>query len=69
MAQSKKFYICGVDWQHELGETLVRVYASECHLKKETTCWKECGIVEITVDESNAKWLHPQDFDGQKGDK
>jgi hypothetical protein len=46
----KKVYVCGVDWQHEIGEAPdVIVYPSIESLKKHRTCWKECGIIELEV--------------------
>lgn len=50
---SKKLYgyICGTDttdiW---LGANDVRIYSSIKDLKKERTCWKECGIYRIPLD-------------------
>lgn len=58
---SKKIYVCGVDWQHEVGEASdVRMYASIKKLKQERSCWKECGIVELEV--SLGKWIEPQNL-------
>jgi hypothetical protein len=49
MAIIKK-YICGVDFQYELG------YASDIHfydsleeLMEKSKCWEECGIVELKI--------------------
>lgn len=56
-----KIYVCGVDWQHEVGEASdVKMYASVAALKRARTCWKSCGIVELEV--TLSKWIEPQDF-------
>ena len=57
---SKKSYVCGVDWQHEIGEgpNDIKLYSSLKVLKKERTCWKECGIVELDI--RVKKWVEPQ---------
>lgn len=59
---SKKSYVCGVDWQHEIGEgpNDIKLYSSLEVLKKERTCWKECGIVELEI--SVKKWVEPQNL-------
>lgn len=59
-----KVYMCGIDWQHELGQALGgnRVYASVEDLKQNRTCWKECGIVEVEVKLS--KWIENQNLYG-----
>jgi len=58
--ESEKVYICGVAYQHEVGETDVTVYPSVEYLKKEGVCWDSCGIVECEV--KGIKWVHPQDL-------
>lgn len=58
----KKAYVCGVDWQHEIGEVNdVKLYSSIEVLKEERTCWKECGIVELEL--SLVGWVEPQDLE------
>lgn len=64
MSEDKKiFYVCGVDWQHELGETKVMTYASVDQLKKEMKCTEECGIVELEA--ALVKWIMPQKIGGE----
>lgn len=51
---NKYLYICGVDWQHEVGEVLyiegkMPFYSSVSELKKSKPCWKTCGIVKIKL--------------------
>ena len=54
-------YVCGVDYQHEIGETCdVVLYASVEDLKAKRTCWKQCGIVELKIQIN--KWVEPQDL-------
>jgi hypothetical protein len=60
--RSKLIYVCGTDWNHEVGEVSdVQMYASVAMLKKEKACWKECGIVELKVTES--KWIVKENFE------
>lgn len=68
MSKIRKVYVCGVDWQHELGEALggTDCYPSIKNLKEEKSCWESCGIVEISLNNSNATWVESQDF--SKGD-
>lgn len=49
-----KVYMCQTDWLHEIGEApdlegRMPIYSSIEDLKKEKTCWDECGIVEIEL--------------------
>jgi len=60
----KTGYICGIAWQHEAGETDIKVYESIEHLKEKEECWGECGIVEISLEE--VKWVVPQNIRGDK---
>jgi hypothetical protein len=58
---SKKSYVCGVDWQHEIGECNdVKLFSSIKALKKARTCWEECGIVELEI--KVKKWVEPQNL-------
>jgi nickel-dependent lactate racemase len=58
---SKKSYVCGIDWQHEIGECNdVKLYSSIKALKKARQCWEECGIVELEI--KVKKWVEPQDL-------
>lgn len=59
-----KVYMCGVAWQHEIGETWVKVFPSVESLKAAHTCTNECGIVELDVEFS--EWVKPQDLFGVK---
>lgn len=62
--ESKYVYLCGVDWQHELGEEMFKpdvvVYPSVESLKKHRTCWQECGIVKLKV--TLEQWVEPQNL-------
>lgn len=55
-----KVYMCGVDWQHEIGETLTAVYSCVEDLKAKSPCWEQCGIVECEV--MLKGWVEPQDL-------
>ena len=58
--------MCGVDWEHELGEVPdhTKVYSSVKDLKRQRTCYKECGIVEVEV--KLVKWVKDQNIKGVK---
>lgn len=60
----KKLYLCGVDFQHELGEACggTKLYPSVEDLKENQSCWKSCGIIEIEVSETEYKWIEEQDL-------
>lgn len=59
--KTKKSYICGVDWQHEVEECNdVKLYSTVNALKKDRKCWKECGIVELEI--KVKKWIEPQNL-------
>jgi hypothetical protein len=55
-------YMCGVDWQHELGEASGgnRVYASLADLKHHCKCWDSCGVVKVSVE--MVEWVVDQDI-------
>ena len=61
---SKFVYLCGVDWEHELGEEMFKpdvvVYPSVKSLKKHRPCWESCGIVKLKV--TLEEWVEPQDL-------
>lgn len=58
-----RFYICGVAMQHELGETVVKTYPSVKVLKESSDCWRECGIVEVNLDEHKIFWVEDQQIE------
>jgi hypothetical protein len=68
---TKLVYVCGVDWQHEIGEEMYKpdvvVYPSVKSLKKHRSCWKECGIVELEIKVN--KWVEPQNLFSNKEEK
>jgi hypothetical protein len=49
----KTFYICGVAWEHHLGETPEMLYNTKKELKSKVPCWEECGIIKV---EMKGKW-------------
>jgi hypothetical protein len=70
MAESKSLYVCGVDWQHEIGNVKGwsgPVYGSVEECKKFSKCWEQCGIVEVQM--TLVKWHEPQDLFKKSGDK
>ena len=61
MPEQKTFYTCGVDWQHELGETITRLYKTEEAARKWFSCFPKCGLVRLEV---TAHWIEPQNLEG-----
>lgn len=62
----KKYYLCGVSFIHELGETNMDSFMFESleEFKEKRSCWTNCGIVEIEVEYgkppeeySSHKWI------------
>jgi len=49
MTKPIKAYMCGVAWQHEIGNTEVELFASVASCAKTRKCTDECGIVEVEV--------------------
>jgi hypothetical protein len=68
MTKSLTLYICGVDWQHELGEASdgTRVYPSLEAIQHHRTCVKQCGVVRVTAVVQEAEWVMPQNFRKRK---
>jgi hypothetical protein len=63
----KKLYSCGIDWQCEIGEApdlegKMPLYSTIEELKENRTCWKECGIVELSIKLN--RWVEPQNLIG-----
>lgn len=67
-----KKYLCGVSFQHELGECDdIHFYSSLEELKEKSKCWEECGAVEIEFEHIPAKyvshkWVIEQDLSYKK---
>lgn len=67
-SKTKTFYLCGVDWQHEIGEASdlegrQPLYSSVKGLKKKSPCWEECGIVKVEI--KLVRWVVKQDLFGK----
>jgi hypothetical protein len=60
-------YMCGVDWQHELGAAAGGnvVYASADDCRRRRRCTSQCGVVEVEV--RLVQWVDPQDFSTEAG--
>lgn len=60
---SKTVYVCGVDWQCEIGEASDgnKIYPSPQNLKKYGHGNSGCGIVECTI--SFNRWVEKQDYE------
>lgn len=71
-------YVCGVDYQHEFDHDpkCVHYYDSLEEIKEKSTCWHECGVVEVEFDGpgyptkredlKSVKWVVEQDFGRKK---
>ena len=55
-------YLCGVDWQHELGEAAdgTTFYPNLESLKHYRKCWEECGVIKVKVTFDDIEWVEPQ---------
>lgn len=62
--ETHKGYMCGVAWQHEVGETEVELYQSPEACRKARGCTNECGIVEVEV--RLRRWVRKQDIIGAR---
>jgi len=56
--EKRKFYMCLITWRHEVGATRTMLFDTLEELKEHHSCWKECGVVELTVD---AEEIIPED--------
>jgi len=61
--KSFKVYVCGVDFQHEIGNASDgnTIYPSVAALKAHAKCWKGCGIVELNL--TLSKWVVEQNYE------
>ncbi len=60
--ESKVGYLCGIAWQHEVGEAdKVELYGSLEDAKADHPAYEQCGIVKVLV--SEVEWVVPQDLD------
>ena len=48
--KGKTLFMCGTDYEHELGEIATQLYASVDELRAERKCLHECGIVAVRVE-------------------
>lgn len=51
MSEKREGYMCMIDFDHELGEAMGgnKIYPSVADLKRNHKMWKECGIVEVSI--------------------
>ncbi len=46
-------YVCGTDWTCEIpwnrDACFPEIYRTQAALKRDRSCWKECGIYEVEV--------------------
>ncbi len=59
-----ELFIDGVDWEHEIpnaswGNT---IYYGLEDLKEHNKCWKECGVVKVTLEVKKVEWVEAQNF-------
>jgi len=62
--KTKTFYMCGVGFQHD---PKIMLYRAVEKLKFHKPCWKECGIVKVSVTED--EWVEEQDLFREKSTK
>jgi hypothetical protein len=63
-------YTCGVHFEHEMAEAMGPhiFYNSLTEFKKATSCWKNCGIVQVKV--SFSRWTRSETIgEGMRGAK
>lgn len=54
-------YLCGITWQHELGQTDIKIYPTVDSIKNQHGCSEHsCGIVEVEV--KCKRWIVDQDL-------
>ena len=55
-------YMCKTDWEFELGNhsNFVEMYASVEDIKRDRSCWDECGVVKVRV--SLVEEVIPENF-------
>ena len=59
--EEKIGFMCGVAWQHEIGETGgVEIHATEEACVKACGCTDECGIVKVKL--TLVEWVKEQEF-------
>lgn len=69
----RKVYLCGISFQHELGETdKIGIYNTLEELKIGHPMWEECGVVELEVEEGKdpeewrySRWIVKQNLFGR----
>jgi hypothetical protein len=64
-----KLYLCGIDYQHELGECDVKVFESVERLKQMQPCWEQCGIVELQIAIRKVTWIEEQNLFEEAGSR
>lgn len=65
MAKKKKIaYMCGVAWQHDVGQGsgYIKIFATAEECEKGMKCAKSCGIVQVEIRE--VRWPKKQDLKG-----
>lgn len=60
--KTETVYMCGVDWQHEIGCAMGgnRFYPSVKDAEENCKCVKSCGLVEVEV--RFKRWVIEQDL-------
>lgn len=56
----KTAYMCGIDWQHECGESDCQLFATPEECARVKKCTDQCGIVEVKV--TVVRWVKPQNL-------
>jgi hypothetical protein len=56
--KTKRVFVCGIAWQHEVGETDVKMYPTAVDCAADQRCADDCGVVELEVTE--VRWVKEQ---------
>lgn len=58
-----KIYVDGIDYQYHIPDDFggIQVFFSKESAKANLECWKECGIMELTLDCNNPKIIVRED--------
>ncbi len=61
MTEQKIIYVCGTDYMHEIGETVVKTFSSPEKLMAEHKCTPSCGIAKLKVE--FVEWVKKPDLE------
>jgi len=59
-SDEKTAFMCGVAWQHEVGETTVELFENAKTCEQERSCTSQCGVVKVAI--RLLEWVKGQDL-------